>query len=168
MRTKLHLGKNSLDRFFVQFMYAFQNLYASIETFVFSTKLLRITEDLKEMEFQQALDNLSDSVPNWSGGTDLGAAFREFVQEYALRKLNSKTVVLIVSDGWDTAESPDLAENMAKIRRKARRVYWLNPLASTPNYSPEVRGLKAVMPHIDALLPAHNLESLKEVIGAIR
>ena len=156
------------SRFFVQFMYAFQNLYASIETFVFSTKLLRITEDLKEMEFQQALDNLSDSVPNWSGGTDLGAAFREFVQEYALRKLNSKTVVLIVSDGWDTAESPDLAENMAKIKRKSRRVYWLNPLASTPNYSPEVRGLKAVMPHIDALLPAHNLESLKEVIGAIR
>lgn len=156
------------SRFFVQFMYAFQNLYASIETFVFSTKLIRITEDLKEMEFEQALDNLSKSVPNWSGGTDLGATLREFVQEYALKKLNSKTIVLIISDGWDTSESEDLAENMSKIKRKARRVYWLNPLAATPNYRPEVRGLKAVLPHIDALLPAHNLETLKQVIEQLK
>ncbi len=156
------------SRFFVQFMFTFQNLYDSIETFVFSTKLCRITEDLKEMKYEQALENLRENVRNWSGGTDLGVVFREFVQEYAFRKLNSRTIVLIVSDGLDTAESNDLGESMASIKRKARRVFWLNPLASMPNYRPETKGLKAALPHLDALLPAHNLESLKQVIDKIK
>lgn len=156
------------SRFFVQFMYAFQNLYQSIETFVFSTQLCRITEDLKEMDYEKALVNLSESVPSWSGGTDLGVAFKTFADNYAFRKLNSKTIVLIVSDGWDTGESTELSESMALIARKARRIYWLNPLANSPDYRPETKALKAILPHIDALLPAHNLDSLKKVVEQLR
>lgn len=156
------------SRFWVQFMYAFQNLYQSIETFVFSTKLCRITEDLKEMEYAQALENLSERVPNWSGGTDIGAVLREFMQEYALRKLNSRTIVLIVSDGMDMGEGEELAENMERIRRKARRVIWLNPLAGSPDFRPEVKALKAVLPHLDLHAPAHNLDSLKRVVEQLR
>jgi uncharacterized protein len=156
------------SRFFVQFMYAFQNLYQSIETFVFSTQLCRITEDLKEMDYEKALSNLSEFVPSWSGGTDLGVAFKTFADNYAIRKLNSKTIVLIVSDGWDTGESTELSESMALIARKARRVYWLNPLANSPDYRPETKALKAILPHIDGLLPAHNLDSLKKVVEQLR
>ncbi|MFN8343853.1 MAG: VWA domain-containing protein [Spirosomataceae bacterium] len=156
------------SRFWVQFMFAFQNLYQSIETFVFSTRLCRITEDLKEMEYTQALENLSERVPNWSGGTDIGAALREFVQEYGLKKLNSRTVVLIISDGMDTGEGEDLAQSMERIRRKARRVIWLNPLAGSPDYRPEVKALKAVLPHLDLHAPAHNLDSLKRVVEQLR
>jgi uncharacterized protein len=156
------------SRFWVQFMYAFQNLYQSIETFVFSTKLCRITEDLKEMEYAQALENLSERVPNWSGGTDIGAVLREFMQEFALRKLNSRTIVLIVSDGMDMGEGEELAENMERIRRKARRVIWLNPLAGSPDFRPEVKALKAVLPHLDLHAPAHNLDSLKQIVEQLR
>jgi len=156
------------SRFWVQFMYAFQTLYQSIETFVFSTTLVRITEDLKEMEYTQALENLSERVPNWSGGTDIGTMLRAFMDEFALRKLNSRTIVLIVSDGMDTGEGDDLAQNMERIRKKARRVIWLNPLAGSPDYRPEVKALKAVMPYLDLHVPAHNLESLKRVIEQLR
>jgi uncharacterized protein len=156
------------SRFFVQFMYAFQNLYQSIETFVFSTHLYRITEDLKEMDYTKALENLSETVPNWSGGTDLGVAFKTFTDNFAFRKLNSRTIVLIVSDGWDTGESTELSESMALVARKSRRVYWLNPLANNPGYRPETKALKAIMPHIDGLLPAYNLDSLKRVVEQLR
>ena len=156
------------SRFFVQFMYAFQNLYQSIETFVFSTKLYRITEDLREMDYNQALQNLSETVPGWSGGTDVGAALRSFREDYALRKLNSRTIVLIISDGMDTGEGDDLAQNMAVIQRKARRVVWLNPLAGHPNYRPEVKALKAVLPHVNLHAPAHNLESLRRVVELLK
>lgn len=156
------------SRFWVQFMYAFQTLYQSIETFVFSTRLCRITEDLKEMDYTKALENLSEKVPNWSGGTDIGAAISEFVKEYAMRKLNTRTIVLIVSDGMDVGEGDDLAQNMERIRRKARRVIWLNPLAGSPNYRPEVKALKTVLPYLDLHAPAHNLESLKKVVEQLR
>lgn len=156
------------SRFWVQFMFAFQNLYQSIETFVFSTRLCRITEDLKEMEYTKALENLTERVPHWSGGTDIGAVLREFVQEYAMRKLNSRTIVLIISDGMDTGEGNDLALNMERIRRKARRVIWLNPLAGSPEYRPEVKALKSVLPHLDLHAAAHNLESLKRVVEQLR
>jgi uncharacterized protein len=155
------------SRFFVQFMYAFQNLYQSIETFVFSTELRRITEDLKEMDYAQALENLSDNVPNWSGGTDLSLSFEQFVEKYAFRKLNSRTIVLIVSDGWDTGENT-LDKSMAQIKRKARRIYWLNPLASSPDFKPEVKALQTAMPYLDAHLPAYSLDSLKQVLEKLR
>lgn len=156
------------SRFWVQFMFAFQNLYQSIETFVFSTRLCRITEDLKEMDYNQALENLAERVPHWSGGTDIGAAMQEFVQEYGMKKLNSRTIVLIISDGMDTGDGNDLALNMERIRRKARRVIWLNPLAGSPDFRPEVKALKAVLPHLDLHAPAHNLESLKRVVEQLR
>lgn len=156
------------SRFWVQFMFAFQNLYQSIETFVFSTRLCRITEELKEMDYTQALENLAECVPHWSGGTDIGAAIEEFVQEYGMKKLNSRTIVLIISDGMDTGDGNDLALNMERIRRKARRVIWLNPLAGSPDFRPEVKALKAVLPHLDLHAPAHNLESLKRVVEQLR
>jgi uncharacterized protein with von Willebrand factor type A (vWA) domain len=99
----------------------------------------RVCEDLKEMEYTQALENLTERVPHWSGGTDIGAAMQEFVQEYGMKKLNSRTIVLIISDGMDTGEGDDLAVNMERIRRKARRVIWLNPLAGSPDFRPEVK-----------------------------
>jgi uncharacterized protein len=152
------------SRFFVQFMFAFQNLYRSIETFAFSTQLYRITEDLKEMDYPKALENLQTHVPNWSGGTDLGQALRTFAQHYALKTLSSRTVVFIISDGWDTGESDDLEHNIQLISRKSRSVFWLNPLAGNPNYQPQVKALQLILPHIDGLLPAHNLESLRLVV----
>lgn len=151
------------SRFLIQFIYAFQNAYRRIETFVFSTRLYRVTAQLKQRDFAVALDELSQAVPGWSGGTKIGESLDSFVQNHASKMLNKQTVVLIMSDGWDTGDTELLAESMRKIQRKAAKVIWLNPLAGNPNYEPTVKGMQAAMPFIDIFAPAHNVESLRAV-----
>lgn len=151
------------SRFLVQFIYAFQNAYRRIETFVFSTTLHRVTRRLKQRDFRNALNELADEVPDWSGGTRIGESLDAFVRLYGGKLLNRQTVVIILSDGWDTGNAELLAESMRKIKSKAAKVIWLNPLAGNPKYSPEVKGMQAAMPYIDIFASAHNVESLRQM-----
>lgn len=153
------------SQFLIHFMYAFQNSYQRLETFVFSTSLHRISEELKEDQLSEALEKISTTVPNWSGGTKIGTSLNSFCQTYASRFLNKQSIVLILSDGWDTGDTEILAESMRQIHKKAAQVIWLNPLAGNPNFEPKVQGMQVSLPYIDLLLPAHNVESLKEVIS---
>ncbi len=152
------------SRFLVQFIYAFQHAYRHIETFVFSTALHHITDALKEKNFEDALQELSEEVPEWSGGTRIGASFHEFCQNYANKMLDDRTIVLIMSDGWDTGNVEQLAESMEQIHKQAGHVIWLNPLAGSNNFTPTVRGMQAAMPFIDIFASVHNLESLKKLM----
>lgn len=156
------------SRFLVQFMYAFQNVYHQLETFVFSTSLHRVTEQLKEEQFEETLHRLAETVPGWSGGTRIGEALQEFVTEYASKYLDSRTIVLIMSDGWDTGNIEALEESMRSLYQKATKVIWLNPLAGNPNFQPSVEGMKAALPYIDVFASAHNVESLREVVRFFR
>lgn len=156
------------SRFLIQFMYAFQNLFPKIQTFVFSTTLHHVTEDLHDASIDRSLEKVLDKVNNWSGGTRIGSALENFYEQYAHRHLTSKTLVMILSDGWDTGEAELMAEQMKKIQRKALKVIWLNPLAGSSDWQPEVVGMKAAMPYIDALLPFHNIESLRSVVKHLK
>ena len=149
------------SRFFVHLIYAFQNAYDKIETFVFSTALHRVTEILDNNEFDKAYEIISDRVPHWSGGTTIGTCLFDFTQEYGYGMLDKKTIVLILSDGWDTGKPEVMKEAMRTIYKKSKKVLWLNPLAGNLNFSPEAMGMKTALPYIDVLAPAHNLESLK-------
>ena len=100
------------SRFLIQFLYAFQSVYRRIETFVFSTSLHRVTEILQTEDLEEALNLMSMTVPDWSGGTKIGESFGEFVEQYALNLLDPGTVVLIISDGWDTGDVDLLGESM--------------------------------------------------------
>jgi uncharacterized protein with von Willebrand factor type A (vWA) domain len=152
------------SRFFVQMIYAFQNAYDKIETFVFSTSIYRISEILDNHEFSRAFDIVAERVPHWSGGTKIGRCFKQFYETDGVRKLDSKTIVFILSDGWDTGE-PDILKNaMKNIARSSRKVIWLNPLAGNPNFSPAVTGLATALPYIDVMASAHNLDSLKQAM----
>ena len=155
-------------KFLVQFIYAFQNAYRRIETFVFSTSLHRVTQQLKEQDFHLALEQLATEVPDWSGGTKIGAALGQFREQYAGKLLNGKTFVLILSDGWDTGETDELARSMQHIQQKARKVIWLNPLAGRPGFEPTVKGMEAAMPYIDVFASAHNVESLRKLAREFR
>ncbi|MFN8357049.1 MAG: VWA domain-containing protein [Spirosomataceae bacterium] len=148
--------------FLIQFIYAFQSVYRRIETFVFSTSLHRISAELKQQHFQTALQELSDKVVGWSGGTQIGQSLASFVQDYS-RLLDKQTIVLILSDGWDTGDTDALADSMALIHQKARKVIWMNPLAGNPQYEPTVQGMQAAMPYVDIFAPAHNAESLQKI-----
>lgn len=152
------------SRFFVHLIYAFHNAYDKIETFVFSTALHQVSNILENHEFDKAFDIISDRVPHWSGGTTIGTCLYDFTQEYGHSHLDKKTIVFILSDGWDTGEPEIMRDAMKTIYNKSRKVIWLNPLAGSPNFSPEAIGMKTALPYIDVLAPAHNLESLKEAM----
>lgn len=148
------------SKFLIQFVYTFQNVNKKIESFVFSTSLYRVTNFLKNQDFRASLENLVKAVPEWSGGTRIGASLHEFVRQYG-RLLNNRTTVVVLSDGWDTGEMDILEKSMRRIHSKSGRVIWLNPLAGNPDFKPEVQGMKTAMPYIDVFASGHNLNSLK-------
>jgi uncharacterized protein with von Willebrand factor type A (vWA) domain len=151
------------SRFLIQFIYAFQSAYRRIETFAFSTSLHRITPILKKDDLGQVLGGLSGAVPDWSGGTKIGGSLSAFLDHYG-GLVDRHTVVLIMSDGWDTGEIELLEDSMDEIQRRARCLIWLNPLMGSPTYEPSCRGMQAALPFVDILASAHNLDSLRQLV----
>ncbi len=152
------------SHFLIQFMYAFKRVYKRLDIFAFSTSLQYISKALEEQTLKTALHNIANTVPNWSGGTRIGSSLETFCLKYAHKTLSGKSIVLIMSDGWDTGDIDLLEAQMRYIHRKASKVLWLNPLAGHPNYEPKVRGMQTALPYIDVFLPAYNLESLQRVV----
>jgi hypothetical protein len=151
------------SRFLLQFLYALQNVFGRVETFTFSTRLTRVTEHLKGASYRQALARLA-AVRDFSGGTRIGESLQEFNARWG-RLVDRHTIVLILSDGWDTGEPEILANEMLAIKRKAGRLIWLNPLLGNPSYEPLTRGMAAALPLVDHFAAAHNLASLRDLAG---
>jgi uncharacterized protein with von Willebrand factor type A (vWA) domain len=149
------------SRFLLQFLYALQNVFGRVETFTFATRLTRVTEQLKGPSYQIALRRLTD-VRDFSGGTRIGESLQEFNRSFR-QLVDRHTIVVILSDGWDTGEPEVLATEMLALRRKAGRVIWLNPLLGNPSYEPLTRGMAAALPLVDHFAAAHNLASLREL-----
>ena len=147
--------------FFIQFMYAIQNVFKRMETFVFSTQLIRVTSLLRLNSFDEAMKLLGHET-TWSGGTRIGESLQKFVDDYS-RLLNKQTLVIIVSDGWDTGNIETIERAMSKIHSASRKVIWLNPLAGFSEFKPEVKGMQSALPYIDSLAPVHNLDSLRQL-----
>lgn len=156
------------SRFLVQFAYCFQSVFKRIETFVFSTNLQKISAILRGPDFENVLKNLSQNVPNWSGGTRIGESLEAFVNDFGTKNLTSKSVVIIVSDGWETGEVSVLSAAMQQIHRCANRVIWLNPLAGNPNFEPTTAAMSAAMPFVDVFAAAHNAASLRRLSRVLR
>lgn len=165
-RTKLFVicdVSGSMDmysRLLLQFVHGLQNSFAQVESFVFATSVSRISADLKNRSYNRALDRLSANVHGWSGGTRIGASLIDFNAQW-LRRIDKRTVVIILSDGWDTGEPEQLAHALSKISARAGRLIWLNPLLGRTDYEPVTRGMQAALPFITVFAPAHNLASLR-------
>ena len=149
-------------RFLIQFLYGLQNGLRGIETIVFSTRVTRITPLLRRRNIAAALRLIADSVQDWSGGTKIGACLQEFNATMAANMVTSKTLVIIISDGWDTGDTAMLDSAMAHLRHMALRVIWLNPLLGSPNYQPLCKGIQTALPYVHDFLPVHNVESLRQ------
>ena len=154
------------SRFLLQFLYALQNVFGRVETFTFATRLTRVTELLKGPSYRQALRRLTD-VRDWSGGTRIGESLREFNQAWG-HLVDRQTIVLVLSDGWDTGEPEELAAEMLRLKRKAGRMIWLNPLLGNPSYEPLTRGMAAALPLVDHFAAAHNLASLRDLASHLK
>ena len=141
---------------------------ANAETFVFATRLTRLTRQLRVRNPNVALQRAAASAPDWAGGTRLGDALKAFNDGWGRRGLARGAVLLIVSDGWDAGDPMVVAEQMARLSRLTHRVVWVNPRKQSSSYRPLVGGMAAALPHIDAFISGHSLEAMFEVLEAIR
>jgi uncharacterized protein len=153
------------SRFLLQFLFALQNVFGRVETFTFSTRLTRVTEFLKGRSYRQVLRRLTE-VRDWSGGTRIGESLAQFNREWPTL-VDRRTIVIILSDGWDTGEPELLGSELMRIKRRAGRVMWLNPLLGNPSYEPLTRGMAAALPLVDHFEAAHNLAALRSLAGKL-
>ena len=151
------------SRFLIQFIFALQHALGQVETLVFSTTLTRVTEALSESDLRAALDQVARTVPDWSGGTKIGQSLRAFLTRYGGLVLTPRTVVIVISDGWDTGDIDVLDDAMRELHARAGRVIWLNPLLGSPGYEPICQGMRVALPYVDVFASAHNLESLRQL-----
>jgi uncharacterized protein with von Willebrand factor type A (vWA) domain len=155
-------------RLLLHFVYGLsEGMQEMVEAFVFSTRLTRITRQLHNKDVEQAMRRVSQSVPDWSGGTRIGDALKRFNFDWGRRVLGRGAVVLIISDGWDRGDPAVLGQEVARLQRSCYRLIWLNPLLGSPRYEPLTRGIQAALPHIDDFLPVHNLASLEELANLL-
>ena len=154
----------SMDRYsrtLLQFVHTLETGLDSVEVFVFSTRLTRITRELRKRDVDRAITDVVNAVDDWSGGTRIGEAVREFNYRWSRRVLRSNATVVFISDGWDRGDPILLGEEMARLQRSCRRLIWLNPLLGATGYQPLTQGIKAALPYIDYFMPIHNLQSLE-------
>ena len=151
------------SRMLLHFAHAVSRRHQRVEAFLFSTELTRVTRQLALPQPDDALSAVSRTVRNWSGGTRIGAAVREFHQRWSRRVLVGGPVVLIISDGWDCGDPGELRDQIARLQRSSHRLIWLNPLIGTADYAPLTRGLQAALPFVDDFLPARTLSNLADL-----
>jgi uncharacterized protein with von Willebrand factor type A (vWA) domain len=146
--------------FFVRFLHSVVDAFREAEAFVFHTRLAHVSPSLRDRDVTRAVEKLALMAQGIGGGTRIGESLATFNRWHARRVINSRTALMIVSDGYDTGEPAQLGEEMRRLRRRCRRIIWLNPLIGWRGYSPQARGMQAALPYVDLFAPAHNLESL--------
>ena len=150
-------------RLVLQFVYVISNCLDRVETFVFSTRLTRITRQLRCGDVDVALDQATDSIRDWGGGTRLGDALKTFNYDWGRRVLGQGAIVLIVSDGLDRGDIDLLEREMNRLQLSCQRLIWLNPLLGSRDYEPLARGMHTALPYVDDFLAVHNLASLEQL-----
>ena len=150
-------------KFLIQFIYGMQQELREVDVAVFSTHLTDITGLLRRKGLAEGLNEVANVVPDWSGGTKIGESLLEFYRQFAPSFSAYRSVVILISDGWDRGDVDVLRRSMEMLHRHAHRLIWLNPLLGSDGYQPICRGIRTALPYVDYFLPAHNLESLAQL-----
>ena len=154
-------GSMSLySAFFVRFVRGIVDNFDDADAFVFHTRLVHLSPALREKNIEKAMERMAVMSEGWGGGTRIGGCLEIFNRNYAKTMLDARSVVVIMSDGYDTGEPALLAQQMKKLRGRSKRILWLNPLLGWKEYEPVAQGMAAALPYVDLFAPAHNLESL--------
>jgi hypothetical protein len=153
-------------RALLQYLHACVAARRRVEAFAFGTRLTRLTRELAGRDHEAALARACAAVVDWSGGTRIGAALAQLNRTHG-RRLGRGAVVVVLSDGWDRGDPVELGAEMARLRRSAHRVIWLNPLAAHPAWAPLTQGMRAALPHTDHLLAGNSLRSLEDLAAIL-
>jgi uncharacterized protein with von Willebrand factor type A (vWA) domain len=150
--------------FYLRLARALSGELADVHSFIFHTRVTGVSEALRDPDPWRAQERLHLIAQGWAGGTRIGESIAQFNREHAARLVNSRTAVIIMSDGYDTGEPELLSDALRKLRRRARRIVWLNPLSKRPGYAPTCQGMQAALPHLDLLAPGADLASIAAVL----
>ena len=156
------------SRFLIQLICAMGAKISNIEVAVFSTRMTSITPYLNRRDIDEVIQQMSDQVHDWAGGTNIGGSLRELNEQQAHQMLSSHTIAVILSDGWDQGDADLMRNEMEQLRRRVNKIIWLNPLLGNTSYQPLCKGMQTALPFLDYFLPVHNLESLAEVTRLLR
>ncbi len=151
------------SRMLLHWVHALTRARSSVSTFTLGTRLTDITRSMKHRDVDEALAAAGNHASDWNGGTRLQTCLAEFNRHHARRVLTGNAAVLLVTDGLEREEGAALGEEAARLRRLAHRVIWLNPLLRYEGFEPRAAGIRAILPHVDAFLPIHNLRSLADL-----
>lgn len=154
-------------RMLLHFLHAITGDRDRVHTFLFGTRLTNVTRHLRHRDVDIALAGIVLAVEDWSGGTRIGTTLHEFNLRWSRRVLGQNAAVLMITDGLDRDQQSILDAEMARLRRSCRRLLWLNPLLRFEGFQPRAAGMRAMLPHVDALLPAHNIDSLAGLAQAL-
>lgn len=150
--------------FYLRLARALANELGDVHSFIFHTRVTAVSQALHDPDPWRSQERLHLIAQGWAGGTRIGESLAQFNREHAPRLVHGRTAVLVLSDGYDTGEPQQLSGELAQLRRRARRVVWINPLCNRPGYAPTCRGMQAAMPHLDLLAPGGDLASLRSVL----
>jgi uncharacterized protein len=159
----LHDASGSMSMYtslFIRFIHGVLDEFREAEAFLFHTQLAHVSDAMKERDAGRALDRLSMMAQGAGGGTRIGLCLQTFNRWHARRVIHSRTCVMIVSDGYETGDAQLLGREMAALKRRCRRIVWLNPMMGWDGYEPVAAGIKAALPHVDLYAPANTLKSL--------
>jgi len=151
------------SRMMLHFLHAVTNDRDRVHTFLFGTRLTNVTRYLRYKDIDVALEKITDSVEDWSGGTRIGHCLHEFNRDWSRRVLGQGALVLLITDGLDREAGAGLGREMDRLHRSCRRLIWLNPLLRYDGFEPSSHGIRAIMPHVDDFKPVHSLESLVQL-----
>jgi uncharacterized protein len=154
-------------RAYLQFLTCAAGSARDAEAFVFATRLTRLTRALRSRSPERAIQRAAATAPDWSSGTRIGDALKEFNDRHGRRGIARGAVVVILSDGWERGEPALVAREMERLSRLAHRIVWVNPRVAASGFSPRAGGMAAAMPYCDALVSGHSLDALGDVIEAI-
>ncbi|MBC5783518.1 VWA domain-containing protein [Ramlibacter sp. USB13] len=150
--------------FYLRLARALSGELADVHTFIFHTRVTAVSDALRDPDPWRAQERLHLLAQGWGGGTRIGESLAQFNREHARRLVHARTAVLVLSDGYDTGEPEQLATALAALRRRARRIVWLNPLAALPGYAPLARGMQAALPYLDLHAPGASLAAIEAVL----
>jgi uncharacterized protein len=151
------------SRMFLHFLHAITNDRDRVHALVFGTRLTNITRQLRNRDVDIAMNRVAGAIQDWAGGTRIGVCLEEFNRKWSRRLLGQNAVVLLISDGLDRDIGAGLGAEMERLHKSCRKLVWLNPLLRYEGFQPRPSGVRAMLPHVDAFLPVHNIESLVDL-----
>jgi len=152
---------------FLAFLAGLMRSDTTADAYLFHTRLVRITEALRDKDAMRAIGRMSLMADGFGGGSEIGPSLERFAKTYAKRFVDGRSVVLILSDGYDTAPSESIDAALRSLKTRGCRIIWLNPLKGWRDYAPVASGMAAALPHLDLFSAANTLADLADLEGEL-